>query len=313
MTRVVTVTLNPALDITYDVPELRPGSSVRVSEVRSRAGGKGVNVAAVVRALGGDSVVVAPTTLHTPDPFRDGLDRLGLDHHLIPAVRAVRHTVAVVAADGATTILLEPGSPVEDDAEQGVVDAVGAELRTADALVVSGSVAPGLSPLLPARLAAMATGRGIPVIADVSGPALRAVPETGAVLTPNHDEFTELTGHRAENVRDVATLGRKIIQAGAAALIVTLGSRGAVAVTRTGAWFAPAAAVVDGNPTGAGDAAAAALALRLAPTGIPVDWAAALADAVATSAACVLRPVAGEIDMQARARWRDIITVEDLT
>ncbi|GAA1644841.1 1-phosphofructokinase family hexose kinase [Actinoplanes couchii] len=313
MTRVVTVTLNPAVDITYDVPELQVGGSVRISGVRSRAGGKGVNVAAVVRALGGDSVVVAPTTLTTPDPFRDGLDLLGLDHHLVPAVRAVRHTVAVVGADGATTILLEPGSPVEGDAEPDVVAAVSAELRTADALVISGSVAPGLSPHLPARLAAMAAGRGVPVIADVSGPALRAVPETGAVLTPNHDEFTELTGHHAETVRDVAALGRRVIEGGAAAVVVTLGSRGAVAVTRSGAWYAPAAAAVDGNPTGAGDAAAAALALWLAHTAAPISWADALADAVATSAACVLRPVAGEIDLQARARWRDTIIVEDLT
>jgi tagatose 6-phosphate kinase len=310
MTRVLTVTLNPALDLTYDVPALLVGRSVRVGAVRSRAGGKGVNVASVVRALGGEPVVVAPGALTAPDPFRDGLDRLGLPYRLVPAFESVRQTVAVVGADGATTMLLEPGRPAAEGTAEAIETAVADELTRADVLVVSGSLPPGLPHSLPARLATLAAAHGLPSIVDVSGPALHAAPESGAVLTPNADELSELVGSRPETISAVAAHGRRLIEAGAGAVVVTLGEKGAVAVTPTGAWLAHAARVVDGNPTGAGDAAAAALAMHLADK---VDWPAALADAVATSAACVLRPVAGEIDLQARARWRDTITVEELT
>ena len=71
---------------------------------------------------------------------------------------------------------------------------------------------------------------------------------------------------------------------------------------------------VSGNPTGAGDAACAAVARALAIAGSvhAVNLRALVADAVAVSAAAVLRPVAGEIDVKAARRWRDDITVEDL-
>ncbi|MCO8273812.1 hexose kinase [Actinoplanes sp. TRM 88003] len=301
MTRVVTVTLNPALDITYAVPALAVGSSVRVQTVRSRAGGKGVNVAAVVRQLGGDAIVVAPAARTEPDPFRAGLDSLGLPHHLIPSFPAVRRTVAVVGADGPTTILLEPGSPAPAGTADAIAFITAEELTHADALVVSGSVPPGLPDDLPARLARLA--HPLPVIIDVSGPALPMAVGAGAVLAPNRSELSEISGG------DPVSAARRLLDLGAAAVVVTLGEDGAVAVTPGGAWHARTPEVVDGNPTGAGDAATAALALSLA-AGTP--WPAALADAVATSAACVLRPVAGEIDLEARRRWLGAVTVEEL-
>ncbi|GAB2608624.1 tagatose-6-phosphate kinase [Paractinoplanes abujensis] len=301
MTRVVTVTLNPALDITYAVPAFAVGSSVRVETVRSRAGGKGVNVAAVVRQLGGDAVVVAPGARAEPDPFRDGLDTLGLPHHLIPAFASVRRTVAVVGADGPTTILLEPGSPAPAGTADAIAATVAGELAGAGALVISGSVPPGLPDDLPARLARLAGA--LPVIVDVSGPALRAAIGAGAVLVPNRAELADI------GAGPPVTVARGLLDQGAAAVVVTLGEEGAVAVTPGGAWHARTPEVVDGNPTGAGDAATAALALRLACSS---PWPTALTDAVATSAACVLRPVAGEIDLDARRRWLGAITVEEL-
>jgi tagatose 6-phosphate kinase len=309
MTRVITVTLNPAIDVTYEVPALTLGTSVRVATVRSRAGGKGVNVAAVVRQLGGDPIVVAPTTLTEPDPFRSGLAALGLPHRLIPSFGTVRRTVAVVGADGLTTILLEPGSRAAPDTTGRIAGTVTAELAGAGALVISGSLAPGLPDDLPAQLARAARAQGVPVIADVSGPALRAVATAGAVLTPNRDEFAELTGHQPGSTAEIVTRGRELIGAGAAAVLVTLGEDGAVAVTNGGAWHARTAGVAGGNPTGAGDAAAAALALHLARG---AAWPAALTDAVASSAACVLRPVAGDIDLEARSRRLGAVTVKEL-
>jgi tagatose 6-phosphate kinase len=349
MTRIVTLTPNPAIDITYEVSTAPvPGQSVRVNRVRERAGGKGVNVAAVARQLGASAVVLAPT-VHAS--FREGLDRLGLEHHLVPALDTVRRTIAVVASDGATTMLLEPGDPAPADFSSqltGALDASLAPLPGADppqggaadaersalnprggvagadrsalnprggvALVISGSVPPGVDPGLPGRLAELAVSRGVPVIADVSGAALRSAAGSGAILMPNRDELAELTGVTARDVAEVAECARKLVGEGAAAVVTTLGPDGLVAVTPSGAWRVRAPALAAGNPTGAGDAAAAALALHLAAGANlePEAWKAALVDVVATSAACVLRPVAGEIDPDARDRFLREITVEEL-
>lgn len=301
--RIVTVTLNPAIDVTYRVQALRVGETVRVPHVRSRAGGKGVNVAAVVGALGGDGLVLALTTTTAPDEFRAGLEELGLAHRLVPALAAVRRTIAVVADDGGTTMLQENGFPAADGAEAEIVAALWDELEAgAGAVVISGSVPTGMDPEVPARLARSCAELRVPVIADVSGAALRAAAHSGAVLMPNQDELAEL----ARTCQD-------LVAGGAAAVVATAGADGAVAVTGRGTWRARPAEVVAGNTAGAGDAAAAALALHLARAGHvrDVDWPAALADVVATSAAAVLRPVAGEVDLAARSRWIPLTTVKE--
>jgi tagatose 6-phosphate kinase len=302
--RILTITLNPAVDVTYRVDALHLGGTTRVSDVRSRAGGKGVNVAAVVRQLGGESLVLALTTTRAPDEFRDGLDGLGLAHRLVAALPAVRRTVAVVTPADGTTMLQENGFPADETAEAGIFAALRAELP-AGAVVISGSVPEGLGADVPAKLARWGVRHDVPVIADVSGAALREAAGSGAVLMPNEDELAELAGPGLEACEN-------LVAAGAPAVVATLGPEGAIAVTARGAWRAWPAEVVTGNPAGAGDAGAAALAVRLADAGgtSEVDWPVALADVVATSAAAVLQPVAGEIDVTARDKWIRAVKVE---
>jgi tagatose 6-phosphate kinase len=312
--KILTVTLNPAIDVTYRVAGLAVGETVRVASVRSRAGGKGVNVAAVARHLGSDSLVLALTGRTEPDEFRAGLDRLGLPHHLVPALDAVRRTVAVVADDGVTTSLQERGSGVAAGVRDEVMAAFRAELAAGvSAVVISGSVPPGLGDETPARLAVLCAEAGIPVVADVSGAALRAAAKTRSVLVPNRDELAELTGKRLHDSGEVVAAGRQLVRDGAAAVVATLGEEGVLAVTAGHEFGVRPVERVVGNPTGAGDAAAAALARHLAAAGAvsEVDWPAALADVVATSAAAVLRPVAGEVDLEARAGWLGALAVKE--
>ncbi|MFJ9782835.1 1-phosphofructokinase family hexose kinase [Amycolatopsis sp. NPDC101161] len=310
MTTILTVTLNPAIDVTYRVAGLAVGETVRVASVRSRAGGKGVNVAAVARHLGSDSLVLALSGRAEPDEFRAGLDRLGLPHRLVPGLAAVRRTVAVVEDNGVTTSLQERGPAVAAGTRDDVMAAFRAELAAGvGAVVISGSVPPGLGDDVPARMAVLCAESGVPVIADVSGAALRAAATTGSVLVPNRDELAELFGKRL----DVVAAGRQLVRNGAAAVVATLGEEGVVAVTAEREFAVRPVERVVGNPTGAGDAAAAALARHLATAGgvSEMDWPAALADVVATSAAAVLRPVAGEIDLEARAGWLGALAVKE--
>ncbi|MGC9670690.1 1-phosphofructokinase family hexose kinase [Planosporangium sp. 12N6] len=316
---ILTVTPNPALDATYLVDEVRPGGEHRVREVRELPGGKGVNLARVVHALGVPVRATGLTMGGTGQAIKAALRALGIEETFVHlddggAARRSRRTVVVVDDSRAATSFWEPGPQADADDLDRLIGHVDEQLSRTSALTVSGSLPRGLPPGTAARLASRATARGVPALVDTSGPGLVAAARSGAVLKPNRSELAEALGRRLSDVADTVHAARELVDQGAAAVVVTAGPDGLVAVTGTGAWQARPSEVVRGNPTGAGDACAAALAIRLAGSGSParVDWPRALAEATALSAAAVLRPVAGEVDLDAYRRWVGQIHVEEI-
>lgn len=295
---ILTVTANPAYDVTYTVPRVDLGEVHRVADVRERPGGKGINVARVLGQLGESACAMG----FGDEGFAAALDGDGIAHDLVDALPRVRRTLVVRAAE--TTSFWERGDELASDAENDLVRRVGARLPDARGLVVSGSLPDGTDPALPARLARCAVEARVPVIVDADGDPLRhAAGVPGVVLMPNTDEVRLL----ADGSGDWFEVCRSLVGSGVRAVLATRGADGMTAVTADGIWHATPGDHLDGNPTGAGDAAAAAVIAHLA--GGADDWPALLADAVATSGAAVLAPVAGEIDTEARARLRTCVTV----
>ena len=299
---ILTVTCNPAVDVTYRVDRLQPGQVHRVREVATRPGGKGVNVARVLHQLG------EPTSATgLADPFFGAtVEALGVSAAFVPALPGVRRTL-VVHGDRETTSLWEPGAGPTDPTSAAVllVEQVTALLTDASALVVSGSLPPGVDPALPAGLAAVANAAGIPVILDLDDAALRAAADgSGAVLVPNREELARLVG--ATGDVDVVAAAREISRRSGAPVVATLGVDGMLALAPEWCWHARPAERVAGNPTGAGDAGAAAIARGLMRRD---PWPDVLADAVALSAAAVAAPVAGEVDLDHYRRTRSAVMV----
>lgn len=307
---ILAVTLNPAHDVTYELPALTPGEVHRVQRVHRRPGGKAVNVAAVAQQVGADAVV---TGLASPD-FAAAVAGLGLPERLVPLLASVRSTLAVVTAAG-TTSLWEPGSAPADPAAAAlsVLERVAGLLPFTGCLVVSGSLVPGLPVSLPADLARAAVAAGVPVIVDTSGPALEVASAVrGVVLMPNADELGELVGAVGvtASAHDVAAAGRQLLARGASAVLATRGSDGIVATSPDGSWLVSPPHVAVGNTTGAGDAAAAAVAIALSRGASLPD---AACDAVALAATAVAAPVAGQIDPRTYAELRASVTARPLT
>lgn len=287
---ILTVTLNAALDITYKVPALTPHASHRVTEVIERPGGKGLNVARVLAALGHDVTVTGFAGGDTGRVLHDHLTREPrLTDALVPVEGATRRTLAVVdAASGDTTQLNEPGpavSPAEWSAFQESYEELLREGTTAVALC--GSLPPGVPVGAYATLVRAARAAHVPVLLDTSGEALRrGVAARPDIVKPNADELAELTGSH-----EPAQATRDARRRGAHAVVASLGAAGLRAVTPEGTWQAAPPTRVRGNPTGAGDSAVAGLLSALVE-GLP--WPDRLARAVALSAATVESPVAGE-------------------
>ena len=308
---ILTVTTNPAIDVTYRLSALRPGDVHRVTSVEERAGGKGLNVARVLRALGVDVVAAALAGGPDADRLERELEAEGIGTAFVDGAR-VRRTLVIVAEDGTTTSLWEPGHGTTDPlgSASRLTARVDGLLASARALVVSGSLPPDLDPRLPARLARLAVEGGTPVVVDVDGEALdHAVRAGGAVVAPNRDELGELLGSDLRDRADVRDAAAELCRRGARGVLATCGPEGALLQLDSRAWWARPAQLASGNPTGAGDAAAAALARGLAD-GIPPQE--LLRAAVALSAAAVQRPVAGEVDLEAWHRWHPEVEVEEL-
>ncbi|MFD4632623.1 1-phosphofructokinase family hexose kinase [Streptomyces sp. NPDC058284] len=294
---ILTVTLNAAVDLTYRVPALTPHASHRVTEVTERPGGKGLNVARVLAALGHDVTVTGFAGGDTGRSLRARLatEQPRVTDALAPISGATRRTLAVVdAATGDTTQLNEPGptvTPAEWTAFLAAYEELAHRPGTA-AIALCGSLPPGVPVGAYALLIRAARAARVPVLLDTSGePLRRGVAARPDIIKPNADELAELTG-----THEPSRATRDARRRGAHAVVASLGPEGLLAVTPDGNWQARPPERVRGNPTGAGDSAVAGLLSGLAEQ---LPWPDRLARAVALSAATVVAPVAGEFDPSA--------------
>lgn len=291
---ILTVTPNPALDVTYHLDEVVWNGGNRVRRVAARAGGKGVNVARVLAALGISATVVGPLGGHTGDAVREDLAAAGLRDATVRVAGETRRTTTVVdAAAGEATVFSEAGPPITGDEWSQVVRTYAELLPGARAVALCGSLPPGLRDDAYTGLIALARDAGVPVLLDTSGPALRAGLDAGPdIVKPNADELLEATGE-SDPPHAVASIAARLRAAGGDAVVASLGPQGLLAATGSGWWRARLPYAISGNPTGAGDAGVAALIAGLL-SGRP--WPDRLAEAVAWSASAVASPEAGSID-----------------
>jgi tagatose 6-phosphate kinase len=301
-----TVTLNLALDVTYHVDELVVGGSHRVTETRQRAGGKGVNVARVAATLGHQVLALGFVGGLTGEIVAEELFDAGLTALLTPIAGETRRTVAIVnGTDGDATIFNEKGPSVSPDEWRAFHDRM--PWARLGVLACSGSLPPGLPADAYAELAVRARHHDVLSVIDVGGDALLAAARAGAVVRSNAAELRDALSADIS----VGEGARQLVDLGATAAVITDGSRGMVAASKLGSWRALPVEQVAGNPTGAGDACTAVVAAAVAESPKP-DWSEVLKSAVAASAAAVLTPVAGDIDLAAYRRWQPQVAVQSL-
>ena len=193
---ILTVTPNVALDITYRVDQLTPGSSHRVRGVRERAGGGGINVARVLHGLGHDTMILGFVGSATAAVLTTDLAQSGIAHELIPVEGPTRRSVAVVdSSNGAATLFNEPGPPVPAATWDDLEARLAARLPEATALVVSGSLPPDASDDACARLVRLAVAHRVTVLVDTVGENLLRAAAAGAdIVKANSSELLDSTG-----------------------------------------------------------------------------------------------------------------------
>jgi len=269
---IVVVCLNPALDVTHHMPAVDWAGVNRPSAVRARPGGKGLNVARTLHALRVDVLVVGLAGGITGTGVEAALGEEGIPAALTRITGETRRTFTVVdGRGGGAASFHEPGPGIGAGEFAGFRAQYGRALKGSAAVVLSGSLPPGLPAGTYAALIDLATAKHVPVVLDTHGEALRRGAAAGpAIVKPNLAELEALAGRR---------------------LSTAAGAEGLLAATGDGRWRARPPAVAAGNATGAGDAVAAALAHGLV-LGRP--WDERLRHAAALGAATAASPAAGE-------------------
>lgn len=314
---ILSITANPALDITYRVDVLNPGATHRTETALARAGGKGVNVARVAHAQGFTALAIVTAGGPTGALLTAELDASGVPYLAVPVAAESRRSIAIVGDAGDATVLNEYGEPLSGSETEAFLAAVREASGRASAVAISGSMpAGGGSALLERIISTVRAATSAPLIVDTSGSALLTAARAGAtVLKPNHVELADATGES-----DPVAGAEKLLELGAQLVVVSLGDKGMLAVSagpRVVRAYLPR--VLSGNPTGAGDAAVAAIATVLAEAG---DTETALTRAIHTpepmlrravswSAAAVLMPTAGEISDEHHALADDVVITKE--
>ncbi len=282
--RIVTLTLNPAVDLACTAPSVRPTHKIRTSNERYDPGGGGINVARVVHALGGDARALIMTGGVTGRLIEELLDAEGIRWRSVPIGGRTRISVNVHDSESGLEYRFVPEGPTIAEREWRQMLGLLADID-ADWIVASGSVPAGIPVDIYAQVASIARQRGQLFALDASGPALRAAIGSGIdLLKLSLGELEFLLGHET---RDQALQDKEVtalLHSGAACRIaVSLGSQGALLATPSGIVRLGAIKVVAQNAVGAGDSFLAGLVLRLG-TGASEHDALAFAVAVATAA-----------------------------
>ncbi|MGN6650770.1 1-phosphofructokinase family hexose kinase [Trinickia sp.] len=298
MSGILTVTLNPAVDVSTAVERVDDTRKLRCDAALKHPGGGGINVARVITRLGGDCVAL----YLAGGPLGRELRRLLEEEDVLGVCAEIadetRESFSVYEkSTGRQFRFVLPGPTVSEHEWNGCIEQFESCARAADYVVLSGSLPPGIATDAYARLVRAARANGARVVLDSSGPPLRAALEAGVFLIkPSLGELCELCGRPLETETQWCEAAHDIVRKGQAQIVVlTLGSLGALLVTEHDELRARALPMTVVSAIGAGDSLLGALVWAL-HRGLPL--AQAFRYGVAAASASLPRAGTGLCDAQ---------------
>lgn len=286
MHHILTIALNPALDINTAVQALQPDKKLRCAVPNIEAGGGAVNVARVILLLGGRAELVYFAGGFNGRRLTSLLKMEGIAGFPIRINGETRENVNVQdrSCDRQYRFIL-PGPAVLEAECQRMLDVVKKRGVRAGYFVISGSFPPGITAGFLQELKEIAADVGARIIADTSGDALKEIVRSGVYLIkPNIGELAVLSGCARLSEAEAVGAAREVITAGGCEVaVVSLGEAGALLVTADLSERIPAPVVKRVSTVGAGDSMVAGIVFGL-QKGMPLREAVRLGIACGTAA-----------------------------
>jgi 6-phosphofructokinase 2 len=269
---IVTLTLNAAIDGAAEAEAIRPIHKIRTWAERYDPGGGGINVARVIKELGGSALAVYLSGGATGPILDQLVQAAGIEIRRIPIRGHTRVSHTVHERSTGLEFRFVPEGPIVTAVEwQACLSAL--EQIDCDYLVASGSLPRGVPPDLYARVGQIATEKGARLVLDTSGEALREAARQGVYLIkPSLGELESLIGQKLPGPSDQEAAAQELIASGAAEIVaLTLGRDGALFASRGKSVRMQGLTVVPKSAVGAGDSFLAGMTMGLAQGRSPED------------------------------------------
>jgi len=271
MGTIITLTMNPALDIATSTDRVIPTHKLRCAPPRYDPGGGGINVARAVHALGGDAVAIFPVGGPAGEMIHHLLDQEGVRHYAIAIGGFTRESLAVEdRQSGEQFRFILPGPEISEADQERCLDQLSAVVAEADFIVASGSLPLGVREDFYARVAQLAQMLGKRFVLDTSGAALKQAGRGIYLLKASLRELQDLVGQEIGGPSEQEKAAREVIEQGRSEIVVlSLGAEGALLVTAQECERFAAVPVEARSTVGAGDSMLAGVALGLS-RGLPL-------------------------------------------
>jgi 1-phosphofructokinase family hexose kinase len=258
---IVTLTINPAIDRIISVDRLAFEDRAYINSSRESAGGRGINASCVIHSFGAETLAVLVSGGDSGKRLEGHLRDCGLRISVVPVQNEIRTNLTITDKHGLTVNLNEAGPPLSNAEVARVERMVREALDRASWLLACGSLPPGVPPSFYGKLISMARRKKVKTLLHADGEALReGIEERPTVVTPNQQEAERLLGRTLLTRTHYLEAAERIRTMGAASVVLSLGSRGAVGAFADGLVEALPPRVDAVCPIGAGDALMAAYA-----------------------------------------------------
>lgn len=295
---IATVTLNPAVDKTLSVSRVILGNVNRMDEVHNMAGGKGINVAHVLKQFGYETKALGFVGGYTGEFIENSVEAMGVVNAFTHVAGNTRTSTNVIGEDGYITELLEPGPQISDNEKEEFLKSYKEQIKNCEMVILSGSAPRGINSDFYAELISAASSENVKILLDASGENLKSGMQAKPfMIKPNMMELQTLMGRKIQGMHEVCEAAVSLVKDGIPNVLVSMGSKGILYAKdenqSTGVYYVPAPRIRVVNSVGSGDCAVAAFAMSFLEGLNPEET---VKRCVAVSVANALSLENGEID-----------------
>lgn len=261
---ILVVNLNASVDKRYEMTDLEKGDVMRATHVENTPGGKGIHVANVATKLNEQCLVTGFLGGKTGEFIEEKLKEYNITQDFVKIQGETRECLAIITDDLVQTEILEPGPEVTEEEKYRLIEKYKELLKSCDMVVASGSMPRNISKDFYKTLIEIAHSYGKKFLLDTSGESLRLGMEAKPFfIKPNKDEIESLTGRKVQNDKDVIREIKELQVKGIELVVVSLGSKGAMAGYKGKIYKVTPPKVNALNPVGSGDSFVAGIAVAM--------------------------------------------------
>ena len=270
---ILTVTMNPSIDVSYPLNQLNIDTVNRVTKVSKTAGGKGLNVSRVLSQLDASLTATGVIGGHFGDYLTEQLDKDGISHSFSKIAGETRSCIAILH-EGKQTEILESGPEVSKEEQAEFVANFEKLLADTSFITISGSLPKGIGHDFYSLLIEKATAADVKVLLDTSGETLKTSIESAYkpfLIKPNETEIADLLGKDINSESELIDALEAKEFDGIEWIVVTLGADGAIVKKGRDYYRVSIPKINVVNAVGSGDSTIAGLAYALSQEKAPED------------------------------------------